>query len=396
MMKNFMTSGALSKGKKPEGDPGKKGVSPFPREEAVMTIYGGPIPHESRRKLKVMSREVNVVSPATPMYLRWFECPSMFDQTDHPDCISKSGRFPLIVDPLVGMTRLTRVLMDGGSGINLIYFDTFERLGLGRDLLKTTPDPFYQVVPSKQFNPLKQIILLVSFRDASNYRTATLTFEVVNFFGPYHIILGQPCHIKFMAIPSYTYLKLKIPGPVGIITMEAKAQQALDCEQDNVKLPAAVVVIAELKELFHSAQPSSADPTMPAMSGTFNAEDPTKNIKNGAGLSLKQEGELIDFLRCNKDVFVWRQMYMLGVSQEVTKHTLNIKPGSKPVKQGLHSFNEERCKAIGDELGKLLTTGFVKEVQHPDWIANLVLVTKKGKWRMCVDYTSPNKACPKD
>jgi hypothetical protein len=69
MMKNFMTSGALSKGKKHEGDPGKKGVSPFPREEAVMTIYGGPVPHESRRKLKVMSREVNVVSPATPMYL---------------------------------------------------------------------------------------------------------------------------------------------------------------------------------------------------------------------------------------------------------------------------------------------------------------------------------------
>jgi hypothetical protein len=49
----------------------------------------------------------------------------------------------------------------------------------------------------------------------SNYRTETLTFEVVNFSGPYHVILGQPCYIKFMDIPSYAYLKLKIPGPVS-------------------------------------------------------------------------------------------------------------------------------------------------------------------------------------
>jgi hypothetical protein len=57
----------------------------------------------------------------------------------------------------------------------------------------------------------------------SNYRTETLTFEVVNFSGPYHIILWWPCYIRFTAIPSYVYLKLNIPGPADIITMEAKA-----------------------------------------------------------------------------------------------------------------------------------------------------------------------------
>jgi hypothetical protein len=52
---------------------------------------------------------------------------------------------------------------------------------------------------------------------------------------------------------------------------------------------------------------------------------------------------------------------------------------------------------MSEELSRLLTAGFVKEVQHPDWIANLVLLPKKsGKWRMCVDYTSLKKACPKD
>jgi hypothetical protein len=88
---------------------------------------------------------------------------------------------------------------------------------------------------------------------------------------------------------------------------------------------------------------------------------------------------------------------MSGIFWEVSVHTLNIKPGSKPIKQGLRRFNEEKRKTIGEELLKLLTAGFVREVQHPDWIANPVLVSKKNrKWRTCVDYTSPKKACPKD
>jgi hypothetical protein len=55
------------------------------------------------------------------------------------------------------------------------------------------------------------------------------------------------------------------------------------------------------------------------------------------------------------------------------------------------------CKAIGEEVMKLLSAGFIREVFHPEWLANPVLVKKKNKkWRMCVDYTSLNKACPKD
>jgi hypothetical protein len=131
MIKNFMTSGALSKGKKPERDLGRKGATPFLGEEAVMLIYGGPVPHDSQRKLKLTSREVNTVSQATSVYLRWFESPITFDRTDHPDYVLKPGSFPLIVDPLVEMTRLTKAFMDGGSVLNLMYLNTFEGLGLG-------------------------------------------------------------------------------------------------------------------------------------------------------------------------------------------------------------------------------------------------------------------------
>jgi hypothetical protein len=79
------------------------------------------------------------------------------------------------------------------------------------------------VVLGKQSIPIGQIDLLVTFRDACNYRTEILTFEVVDSSGPYHVILRRPCYIMFMAIPSYAYLTLRIPGPASIITMEAKA-----------------------------------------------------------------------------------------------------------------------------------------------------------------------------
>ena len=67
--------------------------------------------------------------------------------------------------------------------------------------------------------PLGQIDLPITFRDQFNYRTKTLTFEVVGFPGTFHAILGRPCYAKFMAVPNYTYLKLKMSGPHGVITV---------------------------------------------------------------------------------------------------------------------------------------------------------------------------------
>jgi hypothetical protein len=99
----------------------------------------------------------------------------------------------------------------------------------------------------------------------------------------------------------------------------------------------------------------------------------------------------------NLDVFMWKPSDMKGIPREVAEHKLNIKPGSKPVKQRLCRFNNDKCKAIGEEILKLLSAGFIHEVYHPEWLANPVLVKNKNKkWRMCVDYMSLNKACPKD
>jgi hypothetical protein len=87
---------------------------------------------------------------------------------------------------------------------------------------------------------------------------------------------------------------------------------------------------------------------------------------------------------------------MPGIPRDVTEHSLDIRAGARPMKQTLCRFDEEKRRAIGEEIHKLLAAGFIKEVFHPEWLANPVLVRKKdGKWRMCIDYTGLNKACPK-
>ena len=82
---------------------------------------------------------------------------------------------------------------------------------------------------------------------------------------------------------------------------------------------------------------------------------------------------------------------MPGVPKELIEHALKVDPKVTPKKQRLRHFSPDKREAIKKELAKLLVAGFIKEVYHPEWLANLVLVQ-----RMCVDYTDLNKHCPKD
>ena len=92
----------------------------------------------------------------------------------------------------------------------------------------------------------------------------------------------------------------------------------------------------------------------------------------------------MEFIRENLDIFAWKPSDMPGVPRELAEHTLNIDPKFKPVKQFLRRFNEERRKAIGEEVARLLAAGFIVEVFHPEWLANPVLVLKKTALGVCV------------
>jgi hypothetical protein len=120
-------------------------------------------------------------------------------------------------------------------------------------------------------------------------------------------------------------------------------------------------------------------------------------LQIGTRLTNKVREGLVNFLRRNIEVFAWSHEDMLGINPEEIVHVLNVDPDMKPVKQKRRKFASERVEAITVEVEKLLKAQFIEEVYYPDWLANVVLVKKSnGKWRMCVDFTDLNKACPKD
>jgi hypothetical protein len=154
-----------------------------------------------------------------------------------------------------------KVLMDGGSGINVLYASTLDEIGIPRSALRPSTTPFHGVVPGIEALPLGQIDLPVTFGDVQNFRTETLTFEVVGFSGTYHAILGRPAYAKFMAMPNYTYLKLKIPGPKGIITIGPTYQRAYECDVECFQFAEATIRSKKLH-----VEPRSEDQDVPESS----------------------------------------------------------------------------------------------------------------------------------
>jgi hypothetical protein len=85
------------------------------------------------------------------------------------------------------------------------------------------------------------------------------------------------------------------------------------------------------------------------------------------------------------------------ITREVIEYRLDIDPAYKPIKQKGRRYTPERHKTIWQEVNKLLEAGFIRPVDYLNWLANPVLVEKHdGSWQMCINYTSLNKACPKD
>ena len=96
-------------------------------------------------------------------------------------------------------------------------------------------------------------------------------------------------------------------------------------------------------------------------------------------------------------MFTWNAYEASGVDPDFICHHLNVNPSTIPKKQSPRRPSKEHADAIREDVMKLKKAGAVKEVFYPEWLANTVVVKKKsGKWRVCVNFTDLNKACPKD
>ena len=140
-----------------------------------------------------------------------------------------------------------------------------------------------------------------------------------------------------------------------------------------------------------------AEPTEALEDISLDENNLERYTRVGADLEENIKKDLVRFLKKNIDVFAWTHENMPGINPSVITHCLNVSPSSKPVRQKKRVFDPERDNAIKDEVQKLIAAKFIREIHYPDWLANVVMVKKaNGKWRMCVDFTDLNKACPKD
>jgi hypothetical protein len=222
------------------------------------------------------------MEPVVPTPLRWSEVPINFSHVDQWTSFSEPGYFPLVLKPVVAGSRLNKVLIDGGSGLNVLFTKTLKKMKLDiTDVLTKSASPFYGIIPGNAAIPLGSVVLLVTFRDTrENYRTEYIKFKVADFETSYHAILGRPAIAKFMAVPHYTYLVLKMPSPVGVLSLQGDLKVSFDCDTEAVELATTNQVPNAMMEIFAASKKLA--PTklkIPKKTDTTNKPQPSEEVQ---------------------------------------------------------------------------------------------------------------------
>ena len=144
----------------------------------------------------------------------------------------------MVLDPIIDGYRLTRVLMDGGSSLNLIYEDTVRRMGINPSRISQSNTTFEGVIPGVEAYSRGSVILEVTFGSLGNSRSKELLFTITPFQSGYRALLGRAAFARFNALPHYGYLTLKMPGPCGVITISGITERSSRVEEHATALAA--------------------------------------------------------------------------------------------------------------------------------------------------------------
>ena len=177
--------------------------------------------------------------PVTAKSCHWSSQPITFDHRDYSASIRRAGWAALVLDPVIGGYHFTRVLMDGGSSLNLIYQDTIHEMGIYPTKIWHSNTTFKGVTPGPGAHCTGSLLLKVIFGFPDNFHSEHLTFRIALFQSGYEALLGREAFARFNAIPHYASLTLKMPGPRGIITLNGSIKRSLRAEENVTALAAA-------------------------------------------------------------------------------------------------------------------------------------------------------------
>ncbi|RVW83292.1 Transposon Ty3-I Gag-Pol polyprotein [Vitis vinifera] len=322
-------------------------------------IHDGPLDEEynSKRKRQRLLRAALVrehVSSIRPGLANESTHPIdgviLFPPVD-PVRVLQPHRDALILTLGIDGFDVRRILVDPGSLANLLQVSVIKQMGfmpsnlenLGRILLgfnEASTTSIEDIVLPIQVGPI----------------TLNVQFLMVEDLSPFNAILGRAWLHNMKAIPSTYHQMVSFITKNGQIDLYGIQLAARQCYQ------VAREVGSNNDYLLQTIQVS---------------EEEDHFIYPNSLLEPNEKQHLEEMLQQNKDVFAWTHSDMLGIHLSVASHWLN--------------------KIIQNEVDKLLAVGFIREVEYPKWLANVVVVPKKeGKWRVYVDYTNLNNACPKD
>jgi hypothetical protein len=281
----------------PHDKKGKKkadeGNGNFQEPDKTVNVLFGGLP--TKRSQKATRREVLNIEPAILTPLRWSEVPITFSSVDQWTSFSEPGHFPLVLKIVVAGSKLNKVLIDGGSGLNILFTKTLQKMKLDiTDMLTKSALPFYGIVPGNAAIPLGSVVLPVTFGETrKNYGTEYIKFGVADFGTSYHAILGRPAIAKFMVVPHYTYMVLKMPCPARVLTLQRDLKISFDCNTEAVELAETNQVPNAMMEIFAASKKlAPTELEIPEKTDTANKPQPSeevqvKSIDLGAGDSSK-------------------------------------------------------------------------------------------------------------
>ncbi|GKV49002.1 hypothetical protein SLEP1_g55776 [Rubroshorea leprosula] len=360
-----------SQGQRPatQSQKDKRGVgcTAIPPSSGTINMISGGMHSggQSARVRKAYARQVMTVNKNQPLKrpfeeAEWEAAAITFSPANYkrangePDVVMPHAD-PFVTMVHIGNHNVNKVFIDTGSSPDILYWSCFQKMQLNPSSLQKYEGPIYGF--DNQPVPVEGVITLPIYVGLEpRFRMASVSFLVVKMESAFNAILGRATLCELKATMSIADIEHR---PEGV-------------EQ-------------------------KAEPVEPIETVPLDTNVPERTVKIGTKLTETERAELLEFLRINQDVFAWATDEMPGIPAELTVHKLSTDPTRRPVVQKRHLFGPEKQAAIDEKIQKLLQAGFIRRVEYSEWVSNPVLVKKpNGKWRMCVDFTNLNDACPKD